>query len=131
MQFVDLVGGEHRCDFSYPAEAAWRQDVVVCKIPTAVVCGVEVLPAPRLARELSCCLQDCADAVFGPERAAKEGERPRLRHLIHIRIRRPRAHMPRPSTPNNRSSSNHRLDNNRHHHHHHHHHQYRRRPPKA
>ena len=35
-----------------------RQDVVVCKIPIAAVCGEEVLPESRLALELSCCLQD-------------------------------------------------------------------------
>src|SRR5215469_9202240 len=71
------------------------QEVVVCKIPTAGVCAAEVLPGPRLApelscclqdsevprpgarplqpnalgRKLSCCLQDRVDAVFGPERA--------------------------------------------------------------
>jgi hypothetical protein len=75
------------------------QDVVVCKIPTAAVCGAEVLPKSRLApelscclqdsevpppaakplrrnalgRKLSCCLQDRADAVSGPERAAGAG----------------------------------------------------------
>src|SRR6266567_8904465 len=42
-----------------------RQDVVVCKIPTAVVCGEEVLPESRLALELSCCLQD--SVVRSPE----------------------------------------------------------------
>src|SRR5207253_2374413 len=72
-----------------------RQDVVVCKIPKPAVCRVEVLLEPRLAlelscclqdspvrrpaaiplrrnalgRKLSCCLQDRAGAVFGPERA--------------------------------------------------------------
>ena len=75
------------------------QDVVVCKIPAAGVCAAEVLPEPRLApelscclqdsggrrraarplrrnalgRKLSCCLQDRADAAFGPERAAAGG----------------------------------------------------------
>jgi hypothetical protein len=73
-----------------------HQEVVVCKIQAAAVCAAEVLPRPRLApalscclqdsvarhpgarplqqnalgRKLSCCLQDRTDAVFGPERAA-------------------------------------------------------------
>ena len=81
------------------------QDVVVCRIPKPGACAAEVLPEPRLApelgcclqdsggrrpeakpllrnalgRKLSCCLQDRADAVSGPERAVVGGcGRPRL-----------------------------------------------------
>src|ERR1700678_993544 len=72
------------------------QNVVVCKLPTAVVYATEVVPRSRLGlelscclqdsgvrrpaarsrrrnalgRKLSCCLQDRATAVFGPELAA-------------------------------------------------------------
>jgi hypothetical protein len=85
-----------------------RQDVVVCKILTAGVCGAEVLPESRLAlelscclqdsgvrcpparplrrnalgRKLSCCLQDRADAAFGPERAAVGGSAQRRRGAV-------------------------------------------------
>jgi hypothetical protein len=54
-----------------------RQDVVVCKIPTAGACGVEVLPKSRLALELSCCLQDRSGAVSGRECAAGNSARRR------------------------------------------------------
>ena len=99
MEVVDLIGGEHGAISVIRQKPPGRQDVVVCKIPTAGACGVEVLPKSRLAlelscclqdsgvrrpiakllprnalgRKLSCCLQDRADAVFGPERAAVGG----------------------------------------------------------
>ena len=44
-----------------------RQDVVVCKIPRREVCAAEVLLESRLARKLSCCLQDSG----GRSRAAR------------------------------------------------------------
>src|SRR5579883_2655060 len=85
-----------------------RQEVVVCKMRKPAVCGAEVLPEPRpapelsccwqdsevrspparclrrnaLDRKLSCCLQDGADAVFGPERAAAGGSAPRRRGAV-------------------------------------------------
>jgi hypothetical protein len=70
MQVVDLIGGEHGAISVIRQKPPARQDVVVCKIPTAGVCGTEVLPKSRLAPELSCCLQDRADAASGPGRAA-------------------------------------------------------------
>src|SRR5450432_2848296 len=99
MQVVDLIGCEHGATSVIRQKLPGHQDVVVCKIPTAGVCGVEVLPESRLAPELSCCLQDpevrhpgakslrrnalgqklsCClqdreDAVFGPELAAAGG----------------------------------------------------------
>ena len=95
MQVVDLIGGEHGAISVIRQKPPACQDVVVCKIPTAAVCGMEVLPIPKLApepscclqdsevrrpaarplrqnalgRKLSCCLQDRAGAVFGPARA--------------------------------------------------------------
>ena len=76
-----------------------RQQVVVCKMAAGEAGGAEVLRLPRLAPELSCCLQDSGvrhpgakslrrnalgqklscclqdreDAVFGPELAAAGG----------------------------------------------------------
>jgi hypothetical protein len=96
MQVVDLIGGEHGAISVIRQKPPVYQDVVVCKIPTAGVCGAEVLPKSRLApelscclqapgvrrptarplrrnalgRKLSCCLQDRSVAVSGPERAA-------------------------------------------------------------
>src|SRR5450432_1306823 len=61
MQVVDLIGGEHGATSVIRQKLPGHQDVVVCKIPTAGVCGAEVLPESRLAPELSCCLQDSGD----------------------------------------------------------------------
>src|SRR5581483_3557216 len=109
MQFVDLFDGEHGATSVIRQNLPGRQDVVVCKIPKLAVCGAEVLPKPRLARELSCCLQDSrvqcpaarprrrnalgrklscclqdgADAVFGPERAASGGSVRRQQGAAH------------------------------------------------
>jgi hypothetical protein len=99
VEVIDLIGREHGATSVIRQKPLRYQDVVVCKIPTAGVCGVEVLPESRLAPELSCCLQDpgvrhpgakslrrnalsqklsCClqdreDAVFGPELAAAGG----------------------------------------------------------
>ncbi len=70
MQVVDLIGGEPGATSVIRQKPARCQEVVVCKTWKPAVYGVEVLPTPRLAPELSCCLQDPADSVFGPERAA-------------------------------------------------------------
>jgi len=58
MQVVDLIGGEHGVTSVIRQKPPGRQDVVVCKIRMRAACGAEVLPEPRLAPELSCCLQD-------------------------------------------------------------------------
>jgi len=56
-----------------------RQQVVVCKMAAGEPGGVEVLRLPRLAPELSCCLQDCGGGASGPGVAVVRGSGRRRR----------------------------------------------------
>ena len=57
VQVVDLFAREHGA-IPLSGRNGQYQQVVVCKIPTRSLAAGEVLPVPRLAPELSCCLQD-------------------------------------------------------------------------
>src|ERR1700756_785358 len=65
VQVVDLLARQHRTDSVIRQNPPSDQHVVVGKIPSPAPCGAEVVQSPTLALELSCCLQDQEDAVFG------------------------------------------------------------------
>src|ERR1041385_8775245 len=70
MQVVDLISGEHGAISVIRQKPPARQDVVVCKIPTAEVCGVELLPKPRFAPAISAGCPGKPGGIPGPLRSS-------------------------------------------------------------
>ena len=58
VQIVDLLARQHALDSVIRQMRPQRQHVVVCKTPSLVPCGAEVVLLPTPVRKLSCCLQE-------------------------------------------------------------------------